>query len=278
MLRTVWLIAALAVISIPVAAIVIRHDVSKEKYLVKEAHPAFVDMRHEGHGMLIAPEWVVTAAHVIFYDYKGKNITVGGKEREIEYVIFHPGYSTPTEGLFSGHSTPSQAYLRANHDIALVKLREPVGDVAPILLYENADELGEIVTLYGRGNTGDGNTGQVEKTKGALRRAQNVISTVADHWLTYRFDKGEKALPLEGFQGGGDSGGPAIVRKSGTDYLAGLASWNVYDGYLKDFKGSLYGMEASLIRLSYYRSWIDEVASWPADRLQANHNLVGSAS
>ena len=59
-----------------------------EKYLVEIGPAALVDMRHEGHGLLIAPEWVITPAHVIFYDYKDQTITIGNKEREIETVIF----------------------------------------------------------------------------------------------------------------------------------------------------------------------------------------------
>lgn len=110
----------------PVLAIVIRHDVAEEQYLVQQAPPAMIDMPHEGHGMLIAPEWVVTAGHVIFYDYKGKGtIRVGDAQHEIDYIIFHPGYSKPGEGLFTGDSARSQAYLRTNHDIALIKQELP---------------------------------------------------------------------------------------------------------------------------------------------------------
>lgn len=277
MFKSACLTASLLLASTSVDAVVIRHDVAKEKYLVAKGHPALVDMRHEGHGMLIAPEWVVTAAHVIFYDYKGKTITIGGQEREIEQVIFHPGYAKPAKGIFSGYSGPSQAYLRGNHDIALVKLKAPVTDVKPIQPYEGSDEIGEIVTLYGRGNTGTGVTGQVEKTKGTLRRAQNTISSSADHWLHYRFDQGDNALPLEGFQGNGDSGGPAIIRKDGMDYLAGLASWDVYDGDLKDFKGSIYGMEAALIRMSYYKEWMSDVMSWSAEKRSEHHHRFAGA-
>jgi len=268
------LLAALFLPSFSSQAVVIRHDVSKDKYLVGDAHPAFVEMRHQGHGMLISPEWVVTAAHVIFYDYRGKTISIGGKDREIDFVIFHQGFSKPVKGLFTGHSGPSQAYLRANHDIALVKLKRPVENIAPIPLYRSSDEKGEIVTFFGRGNTGDGITGQIEKTRGNLRRAQNTLIAASDQWLTYQFDRGENALPLEGFQGDGDSGGPAIIRKSGVDYLAGLASWGVYDGDISDFKGSLYGMKASLIRISHYAGWIEDVMDWSNSKLEANHHNI----
>lgn len=262
------------VVSVAAQAIVIRHDKDQNEYKTDQAHPALVDMRHDGHGMLIAPQWVVTAAHTIFYDYKDKTIRVGGVEREIGNVIFHEGYSKPAEGLFQGDAAPGQAYLRANHDIALIKLKKPVTDVAPIALYDAEDETGRVITLYGRGNTGTGITGQMEETRGVLRTAQNTVSKAGKQWLTYRFDQGDAALPQEGFQGNGDSGGPAIIEKDGVQYLGGLMSWAVYEGDLADFKGSMYGMEGSLIRLSYYRDWIADVQAWSAEKLAANHHKI----
>lgn len=264
-------------VSTSAGAIVIRHDVSKEKYLAQTGHPALVDMRHEGHGMLIAPEWVVSAAHTVFYDYKDKTISIAGKERLIEHVIFHEGYAKPPEGIFQGDAAPSQAYLRGNDDIVLIKLKQPVTDVAPIKIYPGQDEAGKVVTLYGRGNTGTGVTGQIEETKGTLRVAMNQLTEARDQWLHYRFDQGDKALPLEGFQGNGDSGGPAIIEKDGVDYLAGLASWDVYDGDIADFKGSLYGMDAAIVRLSYYADWIDQVMALPEEELAAKHYQIGAA-
>lgn len=260
----------------PVQSIVIRHDVDKNLYLTTEAPEALVDMRHQGHGMLIAPEWVVTAAHTVFYDYKGKTITVGGREREIEAVIFHPGYSKPAKGLFTGDSAPSQAYLRANHDIVLIKLKTPVADVAPIKIYPAADEAGKHVKLYGKGNTGTGETGQIAKTGGTLRWGENILTEAKDQWLTYKFDKGGDALPFEGMQGDGDSGGPALIEIDGVQYVAGLASWDVYEGDIADFKGSLYGMEASVVRLSYYQSWIEDVMAWSDEKLASHHHKIGS--
>ena len=141
------------------SAIVIRHDIQKEKYLTDRAHPALVDMRNEGHGMLIDQEWVVSAAHTVFYDYRGKALMIGGRERLIDNVIFHPGYTKPPEGIFQGDAAASQAYLRGNDDIVLIKLKIPVKDVAPIRIYPGDDEAGQVVTVYGRGNTGDGVTG-----------------------------------------------------------------------------------------------------------------------
>lgn len=259
MLRMTLLFGLIVFFVLPSDAIVIRHDVAPERYLAKDAPAALVDMRHEGHGVLIAPQWVATAAHVIFYDYRGMTLTINGREREIERVVFHPDYSKPSEGLFTGHSGPSQAYLRANHDLALVKLKDPVTDVQPLRTYPARDEVDQTFTFFGRGHTGDGLTGQVAKTAGTLRRAQNTFSSDLGHWLIYGFDQGDAALDREGLQGDGDSGSPALLSRNGELYVAGLVAWDLYDGDIADFQGGLYGMEGAMVRLSYYADWISEV-------------------
>lgn len=48
------------------SAIVIRDDVDDSEYrILASEFPALVDMPGEGHGVLIASQWVITAAHVL---------------------------------------------------------------------------------------------------------------------------------------------------------------------------------------------------------------------
>lgn len=266
------LCAVVLLASASAQAVVVRHDVSEESYNAQKRPDALFDMRHQGHGVLVAPRWVVTAAHLIFYDYRGKTITLGDEEYEIEHVIFHEGYSKPAKGLFSGYSGPSQDYLRNNHDIALVKLKKPVRDIHPAKIYKGNGEVGNKLHLYGKGNLGTGLTGQVAKTGGTvLRHATNMVDTAEQQWLYYDFDSGDDALPTEGIQGDGDSGGPAFANIDGQQQLIGLVSWDVYDGDIADFKGGLYGMSGALVRLSYYADWIEDVQKWPESELRAIH-------
>lgn len=59
---------ALLVLSFSASAIVIRDDVDDSKYRVPASEfAALVDMLGEGHGVLIAPQWVITAAHAIMW-------------------------------------------------------------------------------------------------------------------------------------------------------------------------------------------------------------------
>ena len=54
---------ALLVMSFSSSAIVIRHDVEDAKYRIPASEfPALVDMPGEGHGVLIAPQWVITVS------------------------------------------------------------------------------------------------------------------------------------------------------------------------------------------------------------------------
>jgi Trypsin len=259
----------------PTNAVVIRHDVAAVKYLATpNGLPALVDLPHEGHGILIAPQWVVTVAHTVFYDYRGKSILVGDTLYTISHVIFQPGQRPLPEAGFSGDSAPLMAYLHGNNDIALIKLEKPVKGVQFLEIYRGREELGKQVRLFGKGRTGDGLAGEdAASRRGILRMGENQISAVQGNWLVYRFDAPSKgALPLEAMQGGGDSGGAVLITVGGKVYLAGLPSWQRYEGDLKDFKGGLYGADAYQVRLSSYAAWIDEIRSLPVPELDRLHH------
>ncbi len=220
-----------------------------------------IDMPHEGHGALIAPNWIVTVAHLIFYDYKGKKIIIGGKEYQIEKVIKHHNYRTPDKSLTQGDAKSLMKFMKTTSDIALVKLSTNVEEINPIRLYDKGDEIRQIVTAFGRGSTGNGLTGSQFKTKKQkiLRTMNNRIEEVEGNWISITFDKGPKALELEGIDGSGDSGGPLVIYKGEVPYLVGLFSWDYVEGELADFKPGLYGNKSFQVRISRYRSWINKL-------------------
>ncbi|WP_199609873.1 S1 family peptidase [Flocculibacter collagenilyticus] len=242
-------------------AVVIRHDIPSKNYKLDKAPEYLIDMPHEGHGVLISPQWILTVAHTIFYDYSGKNLKVGSKNFEIEKVYIHRGYVKADKALFEGDATPLMNFLKSRSDIALIKLSRPVTDLKPIDIYPNANEKGKEITVFGRGAKGDGITGENIETKSLreLNHFKNIVETTDEKWLSFKFDKAPNALPLEGMHGSGDSGGASIIFENGTPYLVGLSSWQLWEGDLASFKGGLYGTTAYQVRVSKYRDWIMSV-------------------
>ena len=240
----------------------IRDDVPDERYVVAEsAFPALVGLAHEGHGVLIAPQWVVTAAHATQW-HPVTEVMLNGECVAVEQVFVHPGYKALPEVLATGEAEPLLRFLASSDDIALIKLATPVSGIEPAPLYRGDGELGQDVMLYGKGATGNGLSGQAEgPNRTVLRQAENVISAVEGRWLAYNFDSGDAARPLEGMLGSGDSGGPVLLQHNHQWELAGLASWRSAQGKLSDFRSGLYGQRSYQVRISHYVEWIEGTMS-----------------
>jgi hypothetical protein len=239
-------------------AVVKRHDVPPENYVIDKMPEYLVDMPHEGHGVLINSQWVVTVAHTIFYDYVGKELLIGSKEYEIESVHIHPDYAQPNENLLKGDLAPLMNFFKSRSDIALIKLTSTVSGVEPINIYSGKSEKDKTITVYGRGATGDGLTGENPDTKSlrVMNQFQNIVERSEDNWLAFKFDEPANALPLEGMHGSGDSGGASVIFQDGVPFLVGLSSWQLGHGDISTFKGGLYGTTAYQVRVSNYHGWI----------------------
>ncbi|WP_374012743.1 trypsin-like serine protease [Pseudoxanthomonas koreensis] len=263
------LLALLLTLASPASAIVIRHDVDDSKYRIttSEFH-ALVDMPSEGHGVLIAPQWVITAAHTIPLHSELKQVDINGKPRDVERTVIHAGYKPLPQELIdhamaSGEAILIVVFLSSSDDIALVKLAEPVTDVVSVALHEDSVRPGEIVKIIGKGATGNGAAGYSlgGRNRTELRRAYNEITSAYDRWFCYRFDEPSSALPLEGALGNGDSGGPALIQVEDQWLLSGLASWKVIEGHVVSAKYGRYDQVTCNVRLSHYADWIESVVS-----------------
>lgn len=211
-------------------AIVIRDDVPDQQYRIAAADfPALADLPGEGHGVLIAPKWVVTAAHAVrpALDY----VDIGGEQRAVRRVVIHPGYRQPPQAMVdaalkSGDWAAFFEFMADTDDIALVELAEPVGDIAPVALYRGA-ALGKTVRIIGRGRTGTGAEGHGlhGQNRVELRQGYNRIDRDDGRWIAYTFDAPPDALPLEATGGSGDSGGPMLIAVGDAWQLAGVAAW-----------------------------------------------------
>jgi hypothetical protein len=242
-------------------AVVKRHDVPPENYVIDKMPEYLIDMPHEGHGVLIDTQWVVTVAHTIFYDYVGKDLIVGPKAYEIESVHIHPEYSEPNKNLLKGDLAPLMSFFKSRSDIALIKLTSKVSGVKPVNIYKDKSEKGKTITVYGKGATGNGLTGEDIDTKSlrVMNQFQNIIENSEGNWIAFKFNEPANALPLEGIHGSGDSGGASIIFQQGAPFLVGLSSWQLGNGDISTFKGGLYGTTAYQVRISNYYDWIVSV-------------------
>jgi hypothetical protein len=223
------------ILASPSQAIIIRHDRDDARYLeLGSRYPAVCLVGRDGEGTLIAPLWVLTAAHVAA-DIPANSMTVTfDREYRIENIVIHPEWRD-----------------RGAHDLALIRLQEPVSGIEPVSIYTSTDEVGKIVTFVGRGDTGTGLTGPrvMDRKK---RGATNKIESADERWLYFTFDDPPAATDLEGISGPGDSGGPALLEKDGKLYTLGVSSWGRPG---KQGRGT-YGAGEGYTRVSKYAQWI----------------------
>lgn len=258
--RTATVPAAVLVVLITLAApartVVVRHDRALSA-TVELAEPYdFVGRVGSASGTLIAPRWVLTAAHVV------ENMTpfgfrarFGDREVGVERTFVHP----------EGESLAGTS--RRTHDVALLRLAEPL-EIEPAVLHEGRGELAQEVTIVGVGRAGTAESGP-EIRDGRRRAVTNKVLDVDDRWLKVVFNRPPGGTELEGVGGPGDSGGPALLTVHGGPEVAGVSSWaDALDA--EDHAEAAYGTFEGYARVSSYVDWIRGVmaaveAGSPAD-------------
>lgn len=271
-MRHAVLMLLLLFVALDASAVVIRDDVPDLKYrMAASDFPALADLPGEGHGVLIAPDWVVTVAHAVSWQGHLDVVVVGGAPRAVRRVVIHPGYKVPPDAmvqaaLASGDWEAFFEFLASSDDVALVQLAEPVGDVAPVAIHRDPG-VGQVVRILGRGATGNGVTGYPLQSRNRtdLRQGYNELVEAGGRWLAHCFDAPPAAHPLEATTGSGDSGGPILVAVGDEWRLAGLAAWKRSQVVGTEIRQGRYGETSYGVRLAHYSDWIGQVLGEAGD-------------
>ena len=191
----------------------------------------------DSSGILIAPGWVLTAAHTI----PSGNATAtdtwtfGSEVRLIDDTFRHPSFG----GIANGY------------DIALHKLATPITTITPAQLYTGSasDLIGETLTYVGYGKSGTGSTGATipfGTKRAGVNNGEQLGYTIdpgganeaiySDQILFADMDDppggpqygnplgSPLPLNLEYLIALGDSGGGLFVEQGGQHYVAGVHS------------------------------------------------------
>lgn len=228
--------------------IIRRHDVADSLYLQlgkrysSVAHLALPAPQGaaDGEGTLIATRWVLTAAHVGTEIDPGHRIYIGTDTVAVDSIVLHPEWND------------------GPHDLALLRLAEPVTSMPPAVLYRDSLELDRVLVLVGYGDFGTGLTGPAGNDW-RTRAATNRVDEATALWLKMGFDAPghPRTTALEGVSGPGDSGGPAYLEGAGHETLVGVSSGQSTRGSAGE--PGRYGAVEYYVRVSRYLPWIEAV-------------------
>ena len=196
-----------------------------------------------GSGVLIAPDVVVTAAHVVASGSTHEVIS-NGKIYRVSASVIHSRWNTKKFGWA---------------DIAVVFLKEPIEQEFYPKLYRKKDEVGKVCGIAGWGRYGTFDSGH-SSSDGKRRAGSNIIDAIDREMLVVTPSKdgdGSRQTTLECLVSPGDSGGGLFIEGK----LAGVHSILTTKVSAKDgakLDGGWTNVSGST-RISIYVDWIENV-------------------
>jgi hypothetical protein len=259
------LAALLVMLAMPAAAILVRSDRDDAEYLeLAGKYPTSVLLNApDGDGVLIAPRWILTAAHMARALQELKpvpRIPIEGRQYEIQSFYVHPDWRKGNPGS----------------DIALLYLKRAVPDsIEPTPLYKEKDEGGKTVVVVGHGNTGKIGEKPLAKElwDKKKRAAINTVDRVSPRILGLKIKPPDEASDLQGATSPGDGGCPLFVETPEGLRVIGIAS-ATEDTNANGIVGDAGDWE-SYARVSHFAPWI-EATMLGVEKEELDHMLDGS--